>query len=212
MDPLQALAPSARSVVQVPRTRGTDYLTRYAHDHRIHRLVLRGTMDDDNSWNSIVLSRPEIDLLGNEGYVASVERVVINFESAPDPDFNFQQWMHVETEGLTTGRIIVNDNYFKFDNGSAEGSSASYADWYVRAVHNSLDDVKFLFEPTGPTQEYVIPHDRMQFQFKWRVVHRVLQPPAGPGQLPALATGAQLPNRYAEVTFVFYPNKSRMFV
>lgn len=204
----------------MPRTRGTDYHTRYVRDHRIHRLVLRG---ECNAWNQIVVSQPEIDLLGNEGYVVTCERLVLNFDETPDPSFDYQQWLQLETTGLTTGRIVVNDNYFaettangqrvyKYD-GYFDGASGSYADWYMRAVHNAEDDVRFLFEPTGPTQEYVVPHDRMNFDFKWRVNHRILKPPTTQGGRPTLAKPGvdQIPRMWAEVTYLFYPNRNRVF-
>lgn len=175
-------------------------------------MVLKGSLlnlidpTQAGQWNNIQLQHPEIDLMGNDGYVVAMERVCI--KSPPDSPILAgapQSWVHVETMGLTSGRIIESTNWASqgVDTpGDRAASSSMYADWFGRSVHEDVGDTTQLFEPTGPTQEYVVPHDKMQFPFQWRVSHRrrnaglLLAPPSG---------------YWVEITFAFYPNNHRAY-
>lgn len=198
----QQVIPTAveRELANVPRARNTAYLTTYQRDRRVHRLLVKVPITVAGTWTTVNVQLPQLDQLGNGGYTVMCERCVLRFSASTD-QAQVQPWLKVETLDLTEGRMIDRANFFQAGYTGPDESittMATYAEWYMRAIHQADTDTAFLFEPTGPVQDYVVPHDRMQFPFQVRIYHT--------------ATGEAVGRtRWAELVLAFVPNNNKMY-
>lgn len=234
MDQIQQLAPpSSRAVTQFPRSSGLDYHSTNTFDRRQHRLVLRGKL---NTWNTFYINFPDLDLLGNDGYLVAVEKVVLHCNRVGVPDSagpgSFRQpetaeWqghVNLQTLGLTSGRVIINDNFQSFDKRTWQRDpfsnnevrlidnpdfgaqmDGSYADWYMHREYDpKLLTSEAVYVPVSH-KDFVVPHPRMQFNMQWKIEPREVRMPTF--GLNYVVGEESYP--WAEVTFVFYPNRYR---
>lgn len=250
MDQVQVIPLAAqRELANPPRARNTAYISSYARDRRVHRVLVKVPVSQrwagtDKTpppytvpFQQVSINLPQIDLLGNEGYTVMCERLALKFNEGiygrdedeeavryePVPinaDF-LQPWVRVETIGMAEGCHVDRANFqpafgqYSHKRDEQTSTDMSYADWCMRAIHSPTRDDVHLYEPSGPVQEYVVPHDRLQFSFWARVEHVWSYPDVDSDGIEDLAAAAR-PNFYdvhawAEFVLAFTPNANKMY-